>query len=180
MERTLIIRYFSFLIFSIISPFPTVEISSHSWIPPYYHHRCAYVQISSVSWVSQMFPGQNYDIHPMSFGTSFGQDKSYFQSPSLTRNEHLPTWPSPTFLSFLTMTAKRGSEKPPPIPKQDMFNREPPGAQPGLQASMKKPHLLPQLFYFSSLFLFFPIQNTRWVLCHQYWHFPNFIDVEYQ
>lgn len=95
-----------------------------------------------------MFPGQNYDIRPMSFGTSFGQDKSYFQSPSLTRNEYLPTWPSSTFLSFLTMTAKRDSEKPPPIPKQDMFNREPPGAQPGQQASMKQPHLLSQLFHF--------------------------------
>lgn len=106
--------YFS----SFISPLPKVKISSYFWIPSYHHHRCAYVQIPSVSCLSQMFPGHNCDTRPMSSGASFGQDKSYFQSP-FSHTEWVPSmWPSSTFLSFLTMAAKRGSEQPPPIPKQ--------------------------------------------------------------
>lgn len=132
-----------------MSPLPKVQISSYFWIPSYHHHRCAYVQIPSVSCLSQMFPGHHYDTHPMSSGASSGQDESYFQSP-FSHTEWVPSmWPSSTFLSFLTMAAKRGSGQPPPIPKQGLVPQWALQSPARSVASMKQPHLLSPLFHFS-------------------------------
>lgn len=80
-------------------------------------HRCADVQIPSVSWSGQMFPGYKCDTGPSSFGASFGQEEGCFQLPG----SHTEWVPSPmaflNLFSFLTVAAKRGAKQLPPISK---------------------------------------------------------------
>lgn len=65
-----------------------------------------------------MFPGHSYDTRQCLLVRPLARTRAISSHHFLTGNECLPAWPSSTFFSFLTMAAKRGSERPPPISMQ--------------------------------------------------------------
>ena len=97
-----------------------------------------------------MFPGHKYDTRPMSLGTSFGQDESYFQSP-FSHREWVPS--NVAFLNLLFLS-HHGCQKGFWVASTH-FNAgicstgSPPRAQPGQQHPWNQPHLLSLLSHFS-------------------------------
>ena len=176
-RRTRVIKYFCLLTFSIISLRPKVEVSSYSWIPPYYHHRCAYVQTPSASWLSQMFPGRSYDTHRCLLVRPLARTRAISSHHFLTGNEYLPAWPSSTFFSFLTMAAKRGSEWPPPISMQGSAQQGAPTPQSPARSANSLPYR-PHPVTSPSLCTDYSSGALPWIetlLPHR----PNFVDVEH-